>query len=563
MASRSGSIRLSSEYKDNTTRTLEAKLKDTRILQIFDTTGAALAGKGSSRSILGGVSTDARSLQNIPFLTNPRAKQLWTNQLYIQSSNYSVSFDNGISLPVNKGTFAVSIGAGAGTSNQGDNAVAIGGASGDISQSSESVSIGFQAGFQNQPVDSVFVGAYAGAFDSGTNSVNVGYRAGRLDQSVDCTAIGAYSGDISQGKDAPDGFGTVYRGLATSIGAYAGRSNQETRSTNIGKGAGEETSRIMSTAIGSGAGSILNGYASTAIGYRSLYSGQDGRALAYIGDNIAAIGCRAGEILSNRISLSIGSEAGQSHMGTQSVAIGCRAGNANQASDSIAIGCQAGEVSQGSKCIAIGFQAGRYNQSSNSIAIGSKAGYSNQHNNTIIINATGQPLNSNKPDSIYMAPIRTINSPGDPGKLSWNPSTKEVLLDTTKTFIIDHPENAEKQYLVHACIEGPESGVFYRGKGEITNNESTVITLPSYVCKFAKDFTVNLQTFCKYNDKIDDILNTTLTHSNIENNTFTVFGKSCNFSYIVFGKRDEIDVEPDKSKYELKGDGPYTYLEKK
>jgi len=562
MASRSGSIRLSSEYRDKTTKTLEAKLRDTRILQIFDTTGAALAGRGSSRSILGGVSTDARSLQNIPFLTNPRARQLWTNQLYIQSSNYSVSFDNGIALPVNKGTFAVSIGANAGTSNQGANAVAIGGAAGDISQSPEAVAIGFQAGFQNQPVDSVFVGAYAGAFDSGTNSVNVGYRAGRLDQSRDCTAIGAYAGDISQGKEAQDFYGTYY-GAATAIGANAGRSNQEARTTNIGYGSGEETSRLLSTTIGASSGSIKAGFASTSIGYRSLYSGLDGTASVDVGDNINAIGCRAGEILANRLSLSIGSEAGQLYMGTQSISIGCRAGNANQGSNSISIGCQAGEVSQGPNCIAIGFQAGRYNQSSNSIAIGSKAGYFEQHENTIIINATGQPLNSNKPDSIYIAPIRTINTSGAFGKLSWDPSTKEVLLDTTKTFIIDHPENPENRYLVHACIEGPESGVFYRGKGEIINDKSTDITLPSYVCKFAKDFTVNLQPFCKADDKIDDILNTTLAHSNIENNTFTVYGKSCYFSYVVFGKRGEIDVEPDKSKYELKGDGPYTYLEEK
>ena len=36
----------------------------------------------------------------------------------------------------------------------------------------------------------------------------------------------------------------------------------------------------------------------------------------------------------------------------------------------------------------------------------------------------------------------------------------------TKTFIIDHPIDKNK-YLVHGCLEGPEFGVYYRGKSEI------------------------------------------------------------------------------------------------
>jgi hypothetical protein len=38
-----------------------------------------------------------------------------------------------------------------------------------------------------------------------------------------------------------------------------------------------------------------------------------------------------------------------------------------------------------------------------------------------------------------------------------------------KTFIIEHPIDTSK-YLIHACLEGPEAGVYYRGKATIDNN---------------------------------------------------------------------------------------------
>ena len=38
--------------------------------------------------------------------------------------------------------------------------------------------------------------------------------------------------------------------------------------------------------------------------------------------------------------------------------------------------------------------------------------------------------------------------------------------DGAKTFVIDHPDD-ENKYLVHVCLEGPEAGVYYRGKAEV------------------------------------------------------------------------------------------------
>jgi len=39
----------------------------------------------------------------------------------------------------------------------------------------------------------------------------------------------------------------------------------------------------------------------------------------------------------------------------------------------------------------------------------------------------------------------------------------------SKTFVREHPLNKDK-YLVHACLEGPEAGVYYRGERLITHS---------------------------------------------------------------------------------------------
>ena len=52
------------------------------------------------------------------------------------------------------------------------------------------------------------------------------------------------------------------------------------------------------------------------------------------------------------------------------------------------------------------------------------------------------------------------------------------LSAANKTFRIVHPLDDTKQ-LVHGCLEGPESGVYYRGEG-VTVNGTATITLPDY-----------------------------------------------------------------------------------
>ena len=115
-----------------------------------------------------------------------------------------------------------------------------------------------------------------------------------------------------------------------------------------------------------------------------------------------------------------------------------------------------------------------------------------------------------------------------------------------------HPTNVNK-YLIHVCLEGPEAGVYYRGKSEIINNKYVEIELPDYVEKLAYDFTVQITPI--YSGKI-----VTLNSGEVENNKFRVYGENSRFHWIVYGKRFDIEVEPNKSDVNVKGDGPYLYL---
>ena len=120
-----------------------------------------------------------------------------------------------------------------------------------------------------------------------------------------------------------------------------------------------------------------------------------------------------------------------------------------------------------------------------------------------------------------------------------------------KPFIIDHPDDTNK-YLVHACIEGPEAGVFYRGKGEIINNQNVVIELPVYVTNLSHDYTINVSPI--YDGKVKNY-----NFTEIENSSFTVYGENGKFNWLVIGKRHDIEVEPKKNSVYLNGNGPYLW----
>ncbi len=362
---------------------------------------------------------------------------------------------------------------------------------------------------------------------------------------------------------------------------------------------------LMLGATGIGPGSGIQG----PTGFLSI-SGTTGGDYVYWNGSTWAVG-------TTNIKLGSGAAIGGQIPG--SIAIGPQAAYQGQNSYSIAIGSQAAYDSQSFNCIAIGYQAGYQGQSENSIAIGNqtgynlnnfpneksitigyRAGYNNTGQNNIILNATNNSLDAVQNSSLYINPIRNDNI-SSTNILAYNTSTKEVVYlnsalgptgptgirgptgtsapfpnpvnnpggatgiiyfdsidnsytyDTSgKTFVIDNPCHEDK-YLVHACLEGPEVGVYYRGIGEIIE-DCCYVELPKYVSFIATDLTPHITPV--YNGTIRNI-STTL----IENNKFIVYGNPGKFTWIVYGKRGDVNVEPSKKDYKMKGDGPYKYLD--
>jgi hypothetical protein len=135
-----------------------------------------------------------------------------------------------------------------------------------------------------------------------------------------------------------------------------------------------------------------------------------------------------------------------------------------------------------------------------------------------------------------------------------------------KSFVITHPLEKEK-YLIHSCLEGSEAGVYYRGEGEIEeDNTTTTITLPNYVNNLCikNEYTVIVTPIFDY-DELDftiyNLNNIKLMASNVKDGKFKVYGMKCKFNWVVLGKRFSIETSPSKNNVTLRAIGPYTYLE--
>ena len=246
----------------------------------------------------------------------------------------------------------------------------------------------------------------------------------------------------------------------------------------------------------------------------------------------------------NTLSIGIGPGAASGNQGINSIAIGNQAGYSGQGPSSIAIGPSAGYDTQGQNSIAIGYNAGSYRLPAYTIVLNTGPTALNPSTSGLFINSIGATAGSGS----TAAPLNGGYT------LVYNSTTSEIKYNTSKTFVIDHPIDEEK-YLVHACLEGPEAGVYYRGDGEITDNISTTIYLPDYVERLATDLTVQLTPI--YND---DIKIYNISASRVKRNKFNVYGNNCEFYWTVYGKRLNINVEPLKNNSNINGEGPYKWL---
>jgi hypothetical protein len=368
----------------------------------------------------------------------------------------------------------------------------------------------------------------------GSTNVTIGNNAGYTSQGTLAVAIGNNAGAYSQGT------------FAVSVGGNAGYTNQGTYAVSIGYLAAGNNQQQAAIAIGTSAGAASQGRNAIAIGNNAGFSSQNTQAIA--------IGVSAGAYTQRGNTVAIGYQAGQTSQYTAAIAIGYQAGASSQGTSAIAIGLSAGFNSQSISAIAIGLNAGYTGQGSNSIAIGEMAGYTIQPANSIVINASGNNLNGATASACYINPIRNAGATaGVLGGMYYNNFTNEVLYATSKTFVIDHPVEQDK-YLVHACMEGPEAGVYYRGTSEIKNGTKVVVKLPDYVNKLANDFTVNVTSIDK------PVL---LCASEVIDNTFTVMSDSittCKFNWFVFGSRGVVEVEPKKNNVVVHGQGPYKWI---
>jgi hypothetical protein len=91
---------------------------------------------------------------------------------------------------------------------------------------------------------------------------------------------------------------------------------------------------------------------------------------------------------------------------------------------------------------------------------------------------------------------------------------------------------------------------------EITNNESTSIILPDYVSSLSSNFTIQITPIYNKQNPTTTMYSTT----EIENNSFTVYGTNGTFYWLVNGERNTIDVEPLKNSVVVRGNGPYKWI---
>ena len=270
------------------------------------------------------------------------------------------------------------------------------------------------------------------------------------------------------------------------------------------------------------------------------------------GQLAVAIGVNAGNTNQGQLAVAIGANAGFTNQSESAVAIGYYSGNYNQGINAVSIGKRAGYISQQIEAVAIGHRSGYTNQGTSSIAIGYYAGETNQAANSIVLNASGSSF-SVSTSGFFANPIRESATSGSGiGITTYNALTSELTYDSSKTFVIPHP-NDQSKYLVHACIEGPEAGIYYRGESVITNGSDCKVDLPEYVRNLGYDFTVQVTPI--FNGKIVQ-----LATSRVKDNSFIVFGENCEFFWNVMGKRADINVEPLISDVIVNGNGPYKWI---
>lgn len=157
---------------------------------------------------------------------------------------------------------------------------------------------------------------------------------------------------------------------------------------------------------------------------------------------------------------------------------------------------------------------------------------------------------------------------GNQFSTNWD-GTLRLYIDATnvKNFVIPHPSDPAR-YLVHACLEGPEAAVYYRGAGQLVDGVAE-IKLPSYFEALCDDAGRSVLLTCiadNPNDEWCPVLHATYP----QDGRFAVgLGSGVavpdqRFWWQVTAVRRNapVETEPLQTEVEVFGDGPYTYYRK-
>jgi hypothetical protein len=471
-----------------------------------------------------------------------------------------------------QGFNGTALGNGAGATSQGVGSTAIGAIAGQTNQLPYATAVGYNAGNNTQGISAVAVGNAAGQTTQLEGAVAVGTLAGSDGQGIKAVAVGFSAGNTTQSENTVAiGNEAGYQGLnngSVAIGSYAGKYGLGSNSIAIGNLAGPTGAAYTKTIVLNASGTGISPNTGSAFYVNPVRGTQGSNTYSSDVSNTLFYNAATSEIsyaptiLGTYVVQGILSNSGQTLVGAADASL-------NFVISGVSGGYDPNGWWNTTTRILQPTVAGYYKISCwvtfpvTSSTIGSLFVKIFQIGNTTpAMTATGLPtataqrtLGGDK--IIYLNGTTdritfTAGSADGAKSIAANAAWFSCnLVQPAKTFIIDHPLDPSR-HLVHACLEGPEIGVFYRGKGRIAEGASeTTIRLPPYVHAFAYDFTVQITSIGKVQ---------LFAASEVVNGEFQVYGTCGAFYWHVHASRGELEVEPLRSAVTVQGSGPYKWI---
>lgn len=401
--------------------------------------------------------------------------------------------------------------------------------------------------------NSVAIGNELG-YDQQIGGIALGQQAARNSQGTYAIAVGLFPGNGQFGVGS--GVGSIAAGWFTNYVSTA------EYCISLGELAGRNFQASQSIAIGYQCAQYNQGSNCIAIGNATAFTGQGSNAVA-IGSNTRQTSQTDSTfVIGNQISADVAFA-----IGNQSSAFRFGIGPYNQSTGTcIGFGAGNGSIFNGAN-LAIGCNAGRgATNGTASTVIGQNASVSSDLYPQSIVIDTMAVITPPYIRGVWINPIRQLNMGASANVLCTGTLLvsgryvvlDEVYINSAKTFVIDHPLAPKTHHLVHACLEGPEVGVFYRGEAEISAGKThTIVHLPAYAAKLARDFTVQVTA-------LESAVQFQV--SRVRDNQFSismrVATKPQSFSWHAFGKRIDLKTKISKSSGACrKSMGPYSWLE--